>query len=164
MTLTATRARTVGMCEMAVSRDPGDLLVTYSLGSCIGLTLYDPDHCIGGMIHCLLPLSKADPQKASQRPAMFMDSGFVALLEAVLAAGAEKSRLILKVAGGGAPLDTAGRFRIGERNYTVLRKLLWKNNLLIAAEDVGGTRPRTLRLRMEDGQVTVSTGQEVTIL
>ena len=56
---------------------------------------------------------------------------------------------------GGEPLDRNGVFKIGERNYTVLRKVLWKNNILIAAESVGGTAPRTLKLRLKDGLTTI---------
>ncbi|MEM1355083.1 MAG: chemotaxis protein CheD [Planctomycetota bacterium] len=155
---------TIGMCEMAVSTDTEQTLVTYSLGSCVGVTLFDPEAGVGGMIHCMLPVSKTDPEKAKARPAMFTDTGFVELLNEVLAKGAQMSRLVVKVAGGGAPMDSAGRFKIGERNYAVLRKILWKNNLLIAGEDVGGTKPRTMRIQMTDGTVTVSSGGEVTEL
>ncbi len=149
---------------MAVSKCPDQALVTYSLGSCVGVTLFDPEAGVGGMIHCLLPVSKTDPEKAKAKPAMFTDTGFVALLNAVTAEGAKMERLVVKVAGGGAPMDSAGRFKIGERNYAVLRKLLWKNNLLIAGEDVGGTKPRTMRIEMSTGQVTVSSCGEVTEL
>lgn len=152
---------TVGMCELAVSTCPDETLVTYSLGSCVGVTLFDPEAGVGGMIHCMLPVSKTDPEKAKARPAMFTDTGFVALLNEVSAKGAQLNRLVVKVAGGGAPMDSAGRFKIGERNYAVLRKILWKNNLLIAGEDVGGTKPRTMRIQMSDGMVTVSSGGEV---
>lgn len=155
---------TVGMCEMTVSKDPDQTLVTYSLGSCVGVSLFDPETGVGGLIHCMLPLSKTDPEKAKTRPAMFTDTGFVALLNEVVAHGACMSRLVVKVAGGGAPMDSAGRFKIGERNYAVLRKILWKNNLLIAGEDVGGTKPRTMRLQLGDGVVTVSSGGEVETL
>lgn len=152
---------TVGMCEMTVSNDPSHVLVTYSLGSCVGIALYDPEVKVGGLIHCMLPLSKTDPEKAESKPAMFTDSGFTLLLEALLAAGASKKRLVVKVAGGGSPMDKEGRFKIGERNYAVLRKLLWKNSMLIAGEDVGGTKPRTMRLSLDNGDVTVSSGKEV---
>jgi len=153
--------QTVGMCELAVSQDIGATLVTYSLGSCLGVTLYDPEACVGGLLHCMLPLSKTDAEKAAAKPAMFTDTGFIALLNAVLELGAQMDRLVVKVAGGGAPMDAGGRFKIGERNHAVLRKLLWKNNLLIAAEDIGGTKPRTMRLRVADGAVTVSSGREL---
>lgn len=155
---------TVGMCEMAVSTTPDQTLVTYSLGSCVGVSLFDPEAGVGGLIHCMVPLSKTDPEKAKVRPAMFTDTGFVLLLNEIIAQGASINRLIVKVAGGGAPMDSAGRFKIGERNYAVLRKLLWKNNLLIAGEDVGGTKPRTMRIQMSDGLVTVSSAGEVTEL
>lgn len=155
---------TVGMCEMTVTTDLEQTLVTYSLGSCVGVSLFDPEAGVGGLIHCMLPLSKTDPEKAKARPAMFTDTGFIALLNEVVEQGACLSRLVVKVAGGGAPMDSAGRFKIGERNYAVLRKLLWKNNLLIAGEDVGGTKPRTMRVQMSDGLVTVSSGGEVTEL
>lgn len=151
----------VGMCEMAVSQDPGQTLVTYSLGSCLGIALYDPRAGVGGLIHCMLPLSTTDPDKAKAKPAMFTDTGFVALLTQLLEMGASKKNLIVKVAGGGAPMDSNGRFKIGERNFAVLRKLLWKNQMLIEGEDVGGTKPRTMRLRMADGRVSISTGKEV---
>jgi chemotaxis protein CheD len=149
---------------MAVSTTPDQTLVTYSLGSCVGVSLFDPEAGVGGLIHCMVPLSKTDPEKAKVRPAMFTDTGFVLLLNEIIAQGASINRLIVKVAGGGAPMDSAGRFKIGERNYAVLRKLLWKNNLLIAGEDVGGTKPRTMRIQMSDGLVTVSSAGEVTEL
>lgn len=151
---------TVGMCDMAVTNDAESTLVTYSLGSCLGIALFDPEAGVGGLLHCMLPLSKTDPEKAANKPAMFTDTGFVTLLNEVIAKGARLENMIIKVAGGGAPMDMGGKFKIGERNYSVLRKLLWKNNLLIAGEDVGGTKPRTMRLIMSSGQVTVSTGKE----
>ena len=154
--------RVVGISQMAVSTDPGELLVTYSLGSCVGVTIYDPRARVGGLVHCLLPLSRQEPEKAKKNPAMFTDSGVVALIQGVLDAGASRENLHVKVAGGASPLDTCGRFKIGERNVTVLRKVLWKNDLMLAAEDVGGTQPRTLSLYMDRGRCTVRTaGQEV---
>ena len=154
----------VGVGDMAVSRDSGDVLVTYSLGSCIGVTLYDPEANVGGLIHCLLPLSKISPEKAKETPAMYVDTGFVELLKQVLQSGADKNRLIVKVAGCGAPIDRNGRFKIGDRNLAVLRKLLWKNKLLISGEDVGGTKPRTMKLFLDSGETTIASGKEVVSL
>lgn len=155
---------TVGMCDMAVSADRNATLITYSLGSCLGIALFDAEAGVGGLLHCMLPLSRTHPEKAKTKPAMFTDTGFVALLNEVLALGARKDRLSVKIAGGGAPMDAGGRFKIGERNLAVARKLLWKNDLLIEESDVGGTKPRTMRLVMEDGKVLVSTGREVVTL
>ncbi|HOJ32246.1 MAG TPA: chemotaxis protein CheD [Candidatus Hydrogenedentes bacterium] len=149
---------TVGISEMKVSNNPEDVLVTYSLGSCVGLTLYDPVIRVGGMIHCMLPLSRLDPAKAQMNPCMFTDTGIPTLIQAVLNMGANKKRLIAKVAGAASPLDDNGIFKIGERNYTVLRKVLWKNDILIAAEDVGGTVARTLFLYLDTGKTVIRSG------
>jgi len=143
---------------MKVSNNPEDVLVTFSLGSCVGLVLYDPVLKVGGMIHCMLPLSKIDPQKAQTNPCMFTDTGIPTLIQAVLNLGANKKRLVAKVAGAASPLDDKGMFKIGERNYTVLRKVLWKNDILIAAEDVGGTVARTLYLFLDSGRTVVRSG------
>ena len=153
--------RTVGISEMAISDQPGDVLVTYSLGSCIGLSLYDPVARIGGLIHCMLPLSKIDPFKAQANPQMFTDTGVPSLIQGMLEMGASKRRLLAKLAGAANLLDDKRTFRIGERNYIVMRKILWKNSILIAAEDTGGTMARTMYLYMATGRTTVkSHGQE----
>ncbi|HOZ46096.1 MAG TPA: chemotaxis protein CheD [Candidatus Hydrogenedentes bacterium] len=151
----------IGIGEMKTSTNPDDVLVTYSLGSCVGLSLYDPTRGIGGLIHCMLPLSKIDPDKARGNPERFTDTGVLCLLQALLDLGAERSRLIAKVAGAASLLDEKGLFRIGERNHTVLRKVLWKNNILIDGEDVGGTAARTMYLYMNSGTTIIrSAGQE----
>jgi len=147
---------------MKIARSPEDVIVTYSLGSCVGLTLYDPVAGLGGMIHCMLPLSKIDPEKARIKPYMFVDTGVAAMLGELYALGARRQNLIAKVAGAGSPLGREETFRIGQRNYAILRKFLWKNNILIEKEDVGGSKARTLYLYMADGRTTVkSEGKEV---
>ena len=84
------------------------------------------------------------------------------LLTELFKLGAQRQNLVAKVAGAGSPLGKEETFRIGQRNYTILRKLLWKNNVLIEAEDIGGSKARTMYLYMHDGLVTVkSEGKEV---
>jgi chemotaxis protein CheD len=145
----------VGVGEWAVSASVTDSLVTYSLGSCIGLALYDPVARVGGLLHAQLPLSTLDPSRAATHPGMFTDTGVTALLQGLFDAGAKRQSVIATVAGGGRNMDRSGFFRIGERNYTVLRKLLWKNEILIAAEDVGGEASRTMRLDMASGRTLI---------
>jgi chemotaxis protein CheD len=146
---------TVGISELRLSDSPDDILVTYSLGSCVGVTLYDPVACIGGMVHCMLPLSKTDPEKARQKPAMFTDTGLTALIQGVLDMGAQKQRLIVKIAGAAQLMDENGTFRIGERNLTIAQKVLWKNNMLITAAETGGTIARTVYLYMDTGRTMI---------
>ncbi len=156
-TVTPTREaiRGAGIGEMVVSSDVSQILVTYSLGSCVGLSVFDPEVGVGGLIHCMLPSSKIEPEKAAKLPCMFVDTGVVALLQAVMDLGAVGKRMRVKVAGAGSPMDQVGRFKIGERNIATLRKVLWKNDLLLAAEDIGGTEPRTMSLYMGQGRTTV---------
>lgn len=152
----------VGIGEMRVSNNPTDQIVTYSLGSCVGLSLYDPVAQVGGLIHCMLPLSKIDPVKAEKTPAMFADTGVPALIKAVFDLGATRANLVAKVAGASLLLDEKKLFKIGERNYTVLRKVLWKNNIMIASEDVGGQVARTMTVDMASGKTFIkSQGKEV---
>ena len=147
--------RTVGIAEMAITRSTAELLVTYALGSCVGVTLFDPVAGVGGMIHCMLPLSKIDPKQAQENPAKFVDVGIPALFREAYRLGAQKHRIVVKVAGGSRIHDDNGHFKIGERNYMTLRKILWKNNVLIESEDVGGSLSRTMYLDVGTGQVTV---------
>jgi chemotaxis protein CheD len=148
---------TVGMADMKVSADPDAALITHALGSCLGITLYDPVVRVGGMLHAMLPDSTIDAVKAEMNPAMFVDTGVPRLFRACYELGAEKSRIQVKVAGG-STIRTARSedyFRIGERNFVALRKLLWRNNVLLKSYDVGGTRSRTLTLDLKDGDVVV---------
>lgn len=149
---------TVDISDMKVSTDPNEILVTYSLGSCVGVALYDPVARVGGMVHCMLPLSRIDPEKAAVKPHMFVDTGVSALLRAVYDRGAHKKDLIARVAGAGSPLGQEMIFKIGQRNYAVVRKVLWKNNILIAAENVGGPEAKTLFLDMATGRTLVKSG------
>lgn len=157
-------SQVVSISDLKISDQDGDTIVTYSLGSCIGMAVYDPVRKIGGMIHYMLPASKISPDKAEKNPAMFADTGVPLLLNQLLQMGAQKSRLLIKVAGGAQLMDDNKVFNIGERNFLMLRKILWANNLLIKGQDVGGAKARTLKMEIATGRVTVrSAGTEVEI-
>lgn len=136
----------------------GDMVVTHALGSCLGLVVFDPAVKVGGLLHAMLPLSSINPEKARANPAMFVDTGVPLLFNALYEKGAVKSRLVVKAAGCGNPMGKNEVFKIGERNYTVLKKLLWKNNILLEAEDVGGMVSRTIHFDVSSGQVVLSSG------
>jgi chemotaxis protein CheD len=146
---------TVDIADLQVSADPDAVLVTYALGSCIAVILYDPGRRVGGMIHYMLPLSSCSPEKAKSRPAMFADTGIPLLFHSMYALGCNKRDLVVKVVGGGAPLDDNGVFEIGPRNHTMVRKMLWKAGVAIAAEDTGGKLSRTPKLYVDTGRVTI---------
>ncbi len=151
---------TVGIADMNVSADPAVTLVTYALGSCIGVTVYDPVAKVGGMLHLMLPQSSLSPAKAAKSPCMFADTGVPLLFQKAYELGAKKERLVVCAAGGAEILADEGHFKIGSRNRTMLRKLFWKNNVLIAADDTGGTHSRTMTLCLTDGLVTVKNRTE----
>ena len=145
----------VAVGDMKIGRST-DLVVTHALGSCLGLMVYDPVEKVGGLLHAMLPLSKINPQKAEANPYMFVDTGVPALFKALYEIGGQKPRMVVKAAGCGNPMGKNEMFKIGERNYTVLKKLLWKNNLLLETEDVGGTASRTVYFDISTGQTTIS--------
>lgn len=149
----------VGVGDMKVGKG-GDLLVTHALGSCLGLMIYDPIAKVGGLLHAMLPLSKINPEKAEANPFMFVDSGVPRLFYEVYNIGGKKERLVVKAAGCGRPLGENENFRIGEKNYTVLRKLLWKNNIILESEDIGGMESRTIRFNLTTGQMIIDCNGE----
>lgn len=167
----------VGVADMKISRGGEDTIVTHALGSCLGIAAYDPGTTIGGILHVMLPESAINPDKAKVNPYMFVDVGVPAFFRELYAHGAAKNRLVIKVAGGacihmnspsdsgaaapaGQKTDGAGndRFAVGKRNYLMMRKLFWKNGVLIKAEDVGGAVARTMYLNLSDGHVWLNTG------
>ncbi|MBW2570469.1 MAG: chemotaxis protein CheD [Deltaproteobacteria bacterium] len=135
-----------------------DLLITHALGSCLGLMVYDPIENIGGLLHAMLPLSKINREKAQTNPYMFVDTGVPTLFKTLYDMGAKKSRLVVKAAGCGNPMGRNEMFKIGDRNFTVLKKLLWKNNIILEAKDVGGTKSRTVNFDLSTGQTIISSG------
>ncbi len=147
----------VDIADFQVSNDPRVTLVTYSLGSCIGVSIWDPRAHVGGMLHYMLPDSSLSPDKAKANPAMFADTGIPSLFRKAYELGAVKKNLVVKVAGGSQLLDDNGVFNIGKRNYVMLRKIFWKNSVLVDSEDTGGSISRTLRLEVDSGRLTVKT-------
>jgi len=148
----------VGVSDWKVSANSDETIITYALGSCLGIIVYDPVVRVAGLLHTMLPFSRKDPEKARMKPAMFVDTGFSVLLRDFYEMGAEKKRIKLFVAGG-ASMKTAAKddyFKIGVRNFTTLRKLLWKNGFMIDYQDVGGSISRTMSIEISTGLVTVN--------
>ncbi len=142
----------VGVGDCAVINDTAGSLVTYALGSCIGLALYDPIRHVGGLLHYMLPECTMDHKKASRNPYMFADTGIPMMLHRCQELGALKSRLMVWAAGGAQVMDEQGFFNIGKRNYVSLRKVLWKCGLMLLAEHIGGSTCRTVRLDLASGR------------
>ncbi len=140
---------------MVASNDASAELVTYSLGSCLGLIIYDPGRKVGGLLHAMLPDSRINLDKAASAPNMFVDTGVPRLFHTVYNLGADRGNLIIKAAGGAQFLDAGGVFNIGDRNQNALIALLQRNGFHLHARDLGGVSSRTVRLDMMTGKVTI---------
>jgi chemotaxis protein CheD len=132
-----------------------DHITTYALGSCVGVTVYDSEAKVGGMLHAMLPTVSIHSQAAPSVPGKYVDTGLTALFRAVIALGGIKNRLEVKLAGGGEFLGSSRVFRIGNRNVAAVRAYLIRNGVKLLAADVGGSRPRNVRLHLDSGRVTI---------
>ena len=148
---------TVGVSDMKLSGTAGDIIVTHALGSCIGIALHDSTAGVGGILHYMLPVSKVDNAKADLNPFMFGDTGIPLFFEEAYKLGAKKEHMRIVMAGGAQVFEDRDFFDIGKRNTVIARKLFWKNNVMIAAESVGGNMPRTLTLELDTGATWFST-------
>ena len=145
----------IGISDLKVTNNPADSMITYALGSCIAVAVYDPAAKVGGLLHFMLPDSTLDAAKAKEAPGMFADTGIPLLFKSCYGMGADKKRMVVKVAGGASILDESNFFRIGQKNIMAMRKLFWRNNILIDAEDTGKNFNRTVRLDVGTGRVFI---------
>ena len=151
---------TVNIADMKVSNDPSEFLVTYSLGSCCSLAVYDPVVKVSGLIHIMLPDSTIEKNLDNINPHKFVDLGVPALYKEMFKHGCKRQNIITKVMGGSNVMDKNKFFNIGERNFTAIRKMLWRNNMIIHKEDVGGSKSRTVKIYTATGKVIISSGSE----
>jgi chemotaxis protein CheD len=155
----------VGVGEFGVTNNPGVLLTTYSLGSCVGVTIYDPVSKVGGLLHVMLPDSSINVSDAARQPGKFMDTGVPALFRAAYSLKADKYRVQICVAGGAQVMDQGGYFNIGQRNYESLLNIFRAHALKAQATQVGGMVSRTMTLDLNTGEVRLKiggqTGEEI---
>ena len=144
---------TIGIADMKIAQHSGTL-ITYALGSCIGICLYDPVIKLGGLLHIMLPLNMETGRK---NPLKYADTGLAEMLRQMEAKGANRSRLVVKIAGGAKMFEVTGGSlgNIGLRNIESVKIQMKKQGLRIANEDVGGTVARTMSMDVETGAITV---------
>ena len=145
----------VGMADLNICKTP-NVITTLGLGSCIGLTFYDPVRKMGGMVHYMLPDSTLI--RNNTNIAKFADTGIQELLKRVLEAGASRTRLVAKIAGGAKMFGLSGGSSIsnvGEKNAIAARKILKQLNIPLVAEDTGLDYGRTKELHCETGELYI---------
>lgn len=140
---------TIGIADMKLAQETG-MLVTYALGSCIGICLYDPAIKLGALVHIMLPLNMETGRK---NPMKYADTGIRETLKKMEAKGAVRSRITAKIAGGAKMFEDSGSSlgNIGQRNIESVRLNLKKEGIRLLKEDVGGTVARTLLFDVASG-------------
>lgn len=154
---------TVGIADMKLGQN-GDELITYALGSCIGICLYDPVLRLGALIHIMLPLNMETGRK---NPMKYADTGIRETLRQMEARGASRTRITAKIAGGAKMFEVSGGNlgNIGQRNVESVHMALKREGIRLLKEDVGGTVARTLIFQTSNGQGNIRSygRQEVTL-
>ena len=155
---------TVGIADMKMLQWDGEL-ITYALGSCIGICLYDPGVKLGALVHIMLPINMEAGRKNTMK---YADTGIRETLRQMEARGARKARIVAKIAGGAKMFEVSGNSslgNIGQRNIESVRMNLRREGVHILAENVGGTVARTLSFFPGTGQGQIRAyGQPLIVL
>ena len=144
----------VGIADMKMAQDTG-MMVTYALGSCIGIGLYDPLIRLAALVHIMLPLNM---ETGRTSPLKYADTGIRETLRRMEREGASRARIVAKIAGGARMFDMLGQGglgNIGQRNIESTHIILRREGIRLKAEDVGGTVARTMFMDASTGKVSV---------
>lgn len=145
---------TVGIADAKLAQNGGKL-ITYALGSCIGICLYDSRLKLAALVHIMLPLNMETGRK---NPLKYADTGIVEALRMMEAKGAMRSRMTAKIAGGAKMFEMSGKGgigNIGQRNIESVHMVLKRERIALVAEDVGGTVARTLSFDSATGMASI---------
>jgi chemotaxis protein CheD len=147
----------VNFSEMKVSGNPAETLVAFSIGSGIGIAIYDPVAIVGGLLNFILPNSTTIRSDINKKyPFMYADTGIPAFLTALEACEASISKMKVVIAGAAQVMDQTGVFNIGRNNYQATKSILLGSKLCIHHEDIGGIHPRTLKLNIDSGDIFIN--------
>ncbi|MDX2225733.1 MAG: chemotaxis protein CheD [Verrucomicrobiae bacterium] len=147
----------VGMGEYRVGAGPGTV-VTYALGSCVGLTAYDPLNRVGGLLHYMLPTATTTPPEKPDE-GRYLDHALPRFLDRLTESGAQKRFLEFK-AFGGADTAKLSLFDVANRNIAALKELSVRLRIFVRVWEVGGRDYRTVSLDLSNGKVLVRTSLE----
>jgi chemotaxis protein CheD len=146
----------VGIGDLKASKNSSGVIVTFALGSCLGVTCYDPLSRVGGMLHAMLGDSKAGHQNAPVRAA-YLDTGVPDLIQRVTDLGGNPRVFQFKIFGGAQTIQAADYFNIGIRNIKTMEALATQLHLQVKVWEVGGHQNRTIWFYLQDGRVKLRT-------
>lgn len=148
---------TVDVADMKLSKDPQEILVAPSLGSCIAISIHDPGLKAGGILIFMLPSVREIADEALKGHVyMFADTGVPAFFQAAKAFGIAEDRVRVILVGGGQVLGQQGACDIGTRNIELARSLLSELGVQPVHQSVGGNFNRTLNLEIDSGVTTIT--------
>lgn len=146
---------TIGISDLKAAKAP-DILVTYALGSCVGICLYDKQVQVAGLSHIMLPSSKETSGAGPLNKHKFADTAIADLLIKMAFLGASRPRIVAKIAGGAQMFaSVSGSFNIGERNVQAVKQVLAAMHIPIVAQETGENFGRTLYFSAETGLMEV---------
>lgn len=152
----------VGIAE-GKTAERGQSLVSYALGSCVGVCLYDRSTKKAGMVHIILPGGSYSVERSN--PYKFADEGVRRLIRDMEQSGASRRALIAKIAGGAKMFETRGaQWEIGSTNVEAVRKILAKEHIPVIAEDTGRNYGRTIQFYADDGKLEIRTVRHETVV
>lgn len=143
--------QTIGIADMKMARNEG-VLITYALGSCIGICLYDPFIKLGALVHIMLPINMETNRTS---PLKYADTGIRLTLRKMEQQGAKRARIVAKIAGGAKMFDVSNNGslgNIGQRNIDSVHRILQQERIRLLREDVGGSTARTLFFDVATGE------------
>jgi len=144
----------VGIADMKIARAEG-VLITYALGSCVGVCLYDPIVKLGGMVHIMLPEALAT---GNNNVFKYADTGIRETIRKMEVFGARKDRMVCKIAGGARMFEvqaTGPLGNIGERNAISVKEILKSERIRLLKEDIGSNYARTLSFDVSTGMAKI---------
>jgi chemotaxis protein CheD len=143
----------VGIAEISISKSPNLLRTT--LGSCIGIVLYQPDSKIGAISHIMLAKDLMGKDKI-KFPGKYAETAIPKLIKAFEDEGAKPGTYSARIFGGSSMFkNISSQFlqNIGENNITFVREELANRRIPLIVEDVGGHEGRTITLYLDDGRI-----------
>ena len=147
----------VGIADYKITIIPNKL-ITIALGSCVGIALYDSIMNVGGLAHIMLPESYKFTEIIN--PYKFADLAIPLLIDEMNKHGANIYNLRAKIAGGASMFNFPDKYLIsdiGGRNSVIVKQKLKSFSIPLIAEDIGGTKGRTMILDTSNGDVYIKT-------
>lgn len=153
-----TPGREVPRGECLLTDSKGSPLTASSLGTAIVAVLHCQKTGTIALGHIPFPDSDLEPEKARERPCLFVDTALKHLVVQLKNCGcpmdAATTRVVLS--GGAGIKNVSENLDIGSQNAQSAQTCLQELGLKIDAQDVGLSRNRSVTVNPENGAVCIS--------